>query len=98
MLMMCIPHFYAIQSRAARYLGFLMLDVAMWVLSESAIRQLIFARASLSGIFAYLTVELSGVFAIMYFDEVQHRKHHKVYRIVEAVMEYDKYYYKRIYS
>ena len=75
-----------IQSRAARYLGFLMLDVAMWVLSESAIRQLIFARASLSSIFAYLTVELSGVFAIMYFDEVQHRKHHKVYRIGEAVM------------
>ena len=75
-----------IQSRATRYLGFLMLDVAMWVLSESAIRQLIFARASLSGIFAYLTAELSGVFAIMYFDEVQHRKHHKMYRIGEAVM------------
>lgn len=75
-----------IKSRAARYLGLLMTDVSLWVLSESNIRQIIFARASMSGIFAYLTVELTGIFACMYFDEVQHRKYHRMYSINECIM------------
>lgn len=70
---------------AARQLGFLMIDIAIWVISESTIRQFVFLRPSLTEIFAFLTVELMGALACMYFDEVQHKKYHKVYRIVEAV-------------
>lgn len=75
-----------VRSNAARYLGFLMLDIALWVLSESSIRQFIFRHASLSGIFAYLSVELTGVFACMYFDAVQHQTYHRIYRVVEGIM------------
>jgi len=73
-------------NRAANYLGFLMIDVALWVISESTIRQFVFNRPSLTEIFAYLTVELMGAIACMYFDEVQHGKFHKIYRIVECVI------------
>lgn len=88
-ILSCIFTFYSSSQKkgfAAKHLGMLMIDVALWVFSESSIRQFIFPYASLSGIFAYLSVELTGVFAFMYFDEVQHRKHHKIYRIGECIM------------
>lgn len=75
-----------VNNQAAMYLGLLMIDIALWVLSESSIRQFLFPKTSVTGIFAYLTVELSGVFACMYFDEVQHRKYHRLYRVGEVVM------------
>lgn len=71
---------------ATRQLGFLMIDVALWVISESTIRQFVFARPTLTEIFAYLTVELMGALAGMYFDEVQHRKYHKIYVVLEAIV------------
>ncbi len=70
---------------AAGYLGLLVLDVAMWMFSESAIRQIIFSRPSMSSIFSYITLELIGALACMYFDEVQHRVYHRRYVIAEAV-------------
>ena len=66
-------------------LGLLMIDLGIWVFSESDMRQLIFAKPSLSQYFAYLSVEMLGIFACMYFDEVQHKKHHKSYFIVEVL-------------
>lgn len=71
---------------ATKYLSILMIDVALWILSESAIRQFIFVRPSLSNLFSYLSVELIGAFACMYFDAVQHRRYHKYYRIIEALV------------
>ena len=70
---------------APRNLGLLMVDVALWVLSESTIRQLIFVRPSLSQYFAYFTVEMIGILSWMYFDAVQHRIYHKIYMTFEAV-------------
>ncbi len=70
---------------AAGYLSLLVLDVTMWMFSESALRQLLFSRPSLSSIFSYITLELVGPLACMYFDEVQHRFYHRRYLTVEAV-------------
>lgn len=73
-------------ARVSFYLGLLMLDMGIWVFSESDLRQFIFARPSLSQYFSYFSVELLGALACMYFDEVQHKKHHKGYVIVESLI------------
>ena len=70
---------------ALRSLGFLMLNVTMWLFSESVLRQLIFARPSLSFYFSYFTNEVIGIFACIFFDDVQHREYHKRYLIVETL-------------
>ncbi len=69
---------------SAGCLGLLVMDVTMWLFSESALRQFIFTRPSLTRIFSYLTLELIAALACMYFDEVQHRVYHKRYLIGEA--------------
>lgn len=73
-------------SRASFFLGLLMTDMGIWVFSESYLRQIIFSKPSLSSYFAYLSVELLGVLACLFFDEVQHKKYHKIYIIIESVV------------
>ena len=73
------------ETGASLYLGLLMVDVALWMISESMLRQFFFRRPSLSGYFSYLTVEIISVLACMFFDEVQHRKYHRIYLIDECV-------------
>jgi HD-GYP domain-containing protein (c-di-GMP phosphodiesterase class II) len=70
---------------AGRKLGLLMINVSLWVIGESTLRQIVFSRPSLSQYFSYLLVELIGVFACMYFDEVQHRFYHRRYLVVETI-------------
>lgn len=74
------------RTQAIGYLGLLMMDVALWMLSESTLRQIIFTRPSMSQYFSYMTLELMGALACMYFDAVQHRIYHKRYVIAEAVV------------
>ncbi len=74
------------RTEASRNLGLLMIDIGIWMLSESSIRQIIFSRPSLARYFAYLSVEVIGLFACLFFDEVQHRKHHKYYVITESIV------------
>ena len=74
------------KANAAQYLGLLMIDIGLWVISESTLRQFIFNRPSLSQYFAYFSVELVGVLGFMYFDEVQHREYHKRYLIIECIV------------
>ena len=74
------------RTQAIGYLGLLMMDVALWMLSESTLRQIIFTRPSMSQYFSYMTLELIGALACMYFDAVQHRIYHKRYVIAEAVV------------
>ncbi|MCR5093886.1 MAG: HD-GYP domain-containing protein [Lachnospiraceae bacterium] len=71
---------------AIRQLSLLMINTALWVISESSIRQFIFLRPSLSQYYAYLLVEMIGAFACMYFDEVQHRAYHKAYLVCESLV------------
>ena len=73
-------------AKASWCLGLLMIDVAIWVMSESSMRQLVFTKPSLSQYFAYLSMELIGVLASCYFDEVQHEKFHKRYLFVEVLI------------
>lgn len=68
------------------FLGSLMVMMGIWMLSESKIRQLIFTRPSLSSIFSYLSVEVIGILAILYFDEVQYYRYHKIYLIIELIL------------
>lgn len=68
---------------ATFYLSLLMIDISVWVFSESAFRQIIFSKASMSQYFSYSSMELIGVLACMYFDEVQHREYHTLYFIAE---------------
>ena len=74
------------RTQAMGYLGLLMMDVSLWMLSESTLRQIIFTRPSMSQYFSYMTLELLGALACMYFDAVQHRIYHKRYVIAEAVV------------
>ncbi|MBP3204411.1 MAG: HD domain-containing protein [Lachnospiraceae bacterium] len=71
---------------AAKYLGLLMFSIGFWVLSESDIRQLIFVKPSMSQYFSYFSMEVIGAFACMYFDEVQHRKYHRYYLVMESIV------------
>lgn len=73
-------------NKAPLYMGLLMMVTAIWVLSESRIRQLIFARSSLAAYFAYMAIELLGALIAMYFDEVQHRQYRKRYLVAEALI------------
>lgn len=76
---------YMENTKATFILAIMMIDLSIWVFSESRIRQLIFMRPSLSGYFTYLSVEMLGVMAMMFFDEMQHRIYHKRYIVLEAL-------------
>jgi len=75
----------AYKTGAMKALSLLMIDVGMWVISESRLRQLFFARPSLSYYFSFFTIEIVGILACMFFDEIQHREYHKSYIIVECL-------------
>ena len=70
---------------AARQLSLLMMNTAMWVFSESTLRQLVFSKPSMTQYFAYFVVELIAVLGLSYFDEVQHRVYHRHYIMLEAI-------------
>ena len=61
-------------ARASFCLGLLMIDMAIWVISESNLRQIIFSQPSMAQYYAYFSVEMIVLLAARYFDEVQHRK------------------------
>lgn len=80
-----IMQHYTGSAKATFILGLMMIDLSIWVFSESKLRQLIFIRPSLSGYFTYLSVEMLGVMAMMFFDEMQHKIYHKRYIVLEAL-------------
>ncbi|MBE5907000.1 MAG: HD-GYP domain-containing protein, partial [Lachnospiraceae bacterium] len=75
-----------VHGSAGLRLGILMVGMALWVMSESTLRQFIYQRPSLSQYFSYLSVELIGALACMYFDEVQHKVYHKCYLLLESLV------------
>lgn len=74
-----------LNNRLVFYLSLLMIDISIWMFAESMIRQLIFAKTTMIQYFSYSSMELVGVLACMYFDEVQHKYYHKFYFIAELV-------------
>lgn len=71
------------KSAAILYLGQMLIPVGMWIISESGMRQLIFKSPSYSAIFAYVFIEVIGVFAALFFDEIQGHRYRKWYTIIE---------------
>lgn len=72
------------RTEAAGWLSLLITDVALWIISESQIRQLIFSRPSMSQFFSYLAFDLMIPFACLYFDAVQHKIYHRRYLVIEV--------------
>ena len=70
-------------STTSFYLSLVMIDIAIWAISESGVRQLIFAKPSLSQFFSYSALELIPVLTCMFFDSAQHWRHHKSYLTAE---------------
>lgn len=81
-----IMQFYVQTSRASFFLGLLMLNTGIWIFSESNLRQILFSKPSLTLYFAIISVELIGAIACLFFDEVQHRKYHISYVVIEALV------------
>ena len=73
-------------ARASFSLGLLMIDMAIWVISESNLRQIIFSQPSMAQYYAYFSVEMIVLLAARYFDEVQHRQYHRRTMIVEILI------------
>lgn len=73
-------------TEVAGRLGMLIIDISLWLISESYLRQLIFNRPTLSQYFAYITIELVAPLACMYFDAVQHKVYHRRYLVAELIV------------
>lgn len=86
MVLACFFLRKAFNVSTASYLGMLMVNISLWIISESVLRQFIFRRPSLTQYFSYILLDMLGAIACMYFDEVQHRKYHKYYSIAEALV------------
>ena len=68
------------------YLGMLTVMLGNWIISESKLRQLVFQRPSLTNLFAYYSFEIIPLLAVLYFDEVQKGRYHRIYQILEALI------------
>lgn len=68
------------------FVGALNLSMGLWLLSESALRQWMFASFAITDISCYLTIEIVGIIAALYFDSIQEGRYHKIFVICELVM------------
>ena len=68
------------------YMGLFMVSLSTWIISESRLRQLFFARPSLSNYFTFFAIEITGVFVCSYFDEIQSHVYHRLYLWLEALV------------
>ena len=80
---LCLKKF-ALFGKPILYLAFMMFVTGGWIVSESRLRQLIFASPSYSSIIAFMYIELIGGFALLYFNEVQKHKYEKWYLACEV--------------
>ncbi|MCR4792679.1 MAG: HD domain-containing protein [Lachnospiraceae bacterium] len=72
--------------RSFFYMGLFMVSLSTWMISESRLRQVIFARPSLTNYFSFFALEITGVFVCSYFDEIQSRVYHKLYLALETLV------------
>ncbi|MCR4651848.1 MAG: HD-GYP domain-containing protein [Lachnospiraceae bacterium] len=67
------------------YFALMMMDIGIWVFSECGIRQLLLPAATLCNLTSYFSVEILGIFAALFFNEIQGRRRNQVYVILEIV-------------
>lgn len=68
------------------YVGALNLVMGLWLLSESALRQWMFASFANTDISSYLIIEVVGIVAALYFDSIQEHRYRKIFTVCELVM------------
>lgn len=73
------------RTKSAFYLGTIMISLGVWLISESALRQLFFNRPIISTYLSYISLELLPIFVFKFFDVVQHEKYHRIYSCAEDV-------------
>ncbi|MBR6003607.1 MAG: HD-GYP domain-containing protein, partial [Lachnospiraceae bacterium] len=74
------------KTKSLNNLGLLIISIGIWIISESKLRQIIFKRPSLTNYFTYIAIGLVGIFAVRFINEVQARRYHKVYLLIEFGM------------
>lgn len=79
-----LPEKMIVNAKPAMYIGLLMVNLSVWILGESDMKPLFFKNPALSHFFVYTSIELICVFASMYINEVQHRKHNRIFQIIEV--------------
>ncbi len=68
------------------YLGLLLIDMGIWAVSESRLRQVLFARPSLSTYYSFFSIEIAGVLVCMFFNEAQLKRYNVKYLVLETIM------------
>ena len=71
---------------ALEYLGWGILFAAVWLITNSAFRQLIFKNLSVINDITFLMIMLLALPFLMYMDEIQNRRYIKVYRGLECII------------
>lgn len=68
------------------YLGFGILIAAMWLITNSVFRQLMFPEISLVNDMTFLMIMLLALPYLLYMDAVQNRRYRKGYRVLEKIV------------
>lgn len=79
-------HKYFNNIKQLLYIGLLMFDTGLWIISESKIRQLYMKSPSLSLVLSIWLISLVGIFAGIYFDYIEKKRHHEIFLGIETVM------------
>lgn len=82
----CFLYRYLKNIKQILYIGLLMVDTGMWIISESKLRQLFMESPSKTNLLAIWTISLVGILAGIYFDYVEKKRHHHVFLIVNTLM------------
>lgn len=72
--------------KAIIFIGLLMVDVGIWLLSESPIRQMVLYSPSFTLCASIWSIEIVGVLAALYFDEVQRGRYHILFLTAEIAI------------
>lgn len=67
------------------YLGWTVLLLCIWILSESPLRQFYYKNLSLAGYMTHFAVYFLALPLLLYFDNVQAQRYHKLYRVLLSV-------------
>ena len=74
-----IATIYKIDNLSFRLLGYGMMSVAVWVISDSFLYQTLFGDAYISGIISFMMTPIMPLVFVRYIDEVQKHRYQKVY-------------------
>ena len=71
---------------ALEYLGWGILFAAVWLITNSVFRQLIFKNLSVVNDITFLMIMLLALPFLMYMDEIQSERYRKIYRLLEGII------------